>query len=415
MILVVLFITARAHTDIPELKVNYNEDSTEIEKTTSCGGVERWAVKVFTDPLAYTINWTPKPTSIAHLVAITTPTPSGSMPRYQPVEDSTYIVSCLITIKKDEADSDFHLVLSDGTHTLIGEVPCPGCASVAASPKIAQFIAARNWVIQNIGYGNVNNINLPPVTVTGVAFVDPPHGQTGAAPNNLEIHSIIDIHFTSTGMAPTITTLAATSVSLTSATLNGSVNPNNVSTTYHFEWGLTTSYGHSTTTASAGSGSSSVNVNTPISGLTAGTAYHFRIVATNSVGTTYGNDLPFTTQSGFSLPPEPTNYPTNFSGCDIRVQWTDATGPVIPTGYLVRMSSIGFNSIETPVDGIPVPDGVSDKNVLPGVQEAWFKNLSPNTTYYFKIFSYQGWGSSIDYKTNGQVPDVQETTQHCGD
>ena len=195
----VIFLTAHAHPGAPANRIPDNEDSTEIEKTTECGGVERWAVKVFTDPLANTINWTPKSTSIAHLVAITTPTPNANMTRYQAVEDSTYIVNCMITIKKDEADSDFHLVLSDGVHTLIGEVPCPGCASVAASPKIAQFIAARNWVVQNIGYGNINNVNIQPVTVTGVAFIDPPHGQTGAAPNYLELHSIIDIHFTSAG------------------------------------------------------------------------------------------------------------------------------------------------------------------------------------------------------------------------
>ena len=492
----VMIINAQSPPTLPQNKFNNDEDSTEIEKTTGCGGVERWAVKVFTDPLTNTINWTPKPTSVAHLVAISTPTPNANMPRYQAVEDSTYIVKCMITIKKDEADSDFHLVLSDGIHTLIGEVPCPNCTSVAASPKIAQFIMARNWVVQNIGYGN-KNVNIPPVTVTGVAFIDPPHGQTGAAPNNLELHSIIDIHYTSVGSAPTVTTLAASSVTTTTAMLNGIVNPNNLETTYHFEWGLTTSYGNSTIATSAGSGSSNINVNAGISGLSAGATNHFRLVAVNSNGTTNGNDVTLTTvsptlsvtpsnqnvtssagsisftitsnsawtatsnqswctvtpsgsgsgtitatylqnstvnprltnvtvtvtgltpvvvtvtQSGLPLPPEPTNFPTNFSGCNIHVNWTDATGAVVPTGYLIRMSNIGFNSIPTPVDGVPVPDSPSDKNVPAGVQEAWFKNLSPNITYYFKIFGYQGWGSSIDYKTNGQVPDVQETTELC--
>jgi len=33
--------------------------------------------------------------------------------------------------------------------------------------------------------------------VTGVAFIDPPHGQTGKAPNNIEFHPILDIHFAS--------------------------------------------------------------------------------------------------------------------------------------------------------------------------------------------------------------------------
>jgi hypothetical protein len=38
-------------------------------------------------------------------------------------------------------------------------------------------------------------VKIPDVEVTGVAFVDPPHGQTGKAPNNIEFHPILDIHF----------------------------------------------------------------------------------------------------------------------------------------------------------------------------------------------------------------------------
>ena len=96
------------------------EAATACGGSTSCGGTERWSEKVLTDALENTINFTPKPTSVAHLVAIVTPSPSTSMPRYQAVEDSTYIVTCKITIKKAETDDDYHLVLSDGTHTIIG-------------------------------------------------------------------------------------------------------------------------------------------------------------------------------------------------------------------------------------------------------------------------------------------------------
>jgi hypothetical protein len=492
----VLFIfhnTLIAQERVSEPKSDNEEENYDV----ACGGVERWAVKVFTDPLAGNINWTPKPTSIAHLVAISTPTPSASMPRYQPVEDSTYVVNCRITIKKDEADDDFHLVLSDGINTLIGEVPDPTCSSVSSSPKAAQFIAARNWVMQYIGSGNVNNVNLPPVTVTGVAFIDPPHGQTGEAPNHLELHSIFDIHFTPVGSAPSATTQAATSVATTSATLNGIVNPNSAATVYHFDWGLTASYGNATTSTSAGSGSAGINVSSSIPGLALGTMYHFRLVAVNSLGTTNGNDLTLTTispslsvapsnqpvtatsgttsftatsntnwttssdqswctptisgagngtvtanyqqnstnqsrvanitvtalgltpvtvtvtQGGLPVLPEPTNHPDNFSGCNIHLVWADATGAFVPTGYLIRMSNIGFDIIETPVDGTPVPDGPSDKNVAAGIQEAWFVNLTSNTAYYFKIFGYQAGGGMIDYKTDGQIPSVQKTTPIC--
>ena len=94
--------------------------------------------------------------------------------------------------------------------------------------------------------------------------------------------------------APAVVTLPATAVTGTTATLNGSVNPNGIATTYHFEWGTTASYGSVTSTISAGSGSTAVNVSANISGLTSGTTYHFRIAGTNSAGTSNGSDLTFT-------------------------------------------------------------------------------------------------------------------------
>ena len=108
--------------------------------------------------------------------------------------------------------------------------------------------------------------------------------------------------------------------------------------------------------------------------------------------------------------PEPTNYPTSFSSHNIQLQWTDATGTVVPDGYLVRMSTTSFAAIQSPVDGTSYPITASDHDVPFGVQYSWYKNLDTNTTYFFKVFGYTGTGSSIDYKTDGSVPQVQLTT-----
>jgi hypothetical protein len=96
---------------------------------------------------------------------------------------------------------------------------------------------------------------------------------------------------------PAATTKAATGVTTTEATLNGTVNPEGQETTYHFEYGKTTSYGTSipVPSASVGSGLSNVEESKTITGLEAGTLYHFRIVATNVSGTTDGEDKTFTT------------------------------------------------------------------------------------------------------------------------
>jgi hypothetical protein len=92
---------------------------------------------------------------------------------------------------------------------------------------------------------------------------------------------------------PTATTVAATLVTSTGATLNSTVNPNGLSTTIYFQYGLTTGYGSSTTSGSIGT--SSGNYGTAITGLSPNTTYHFRIVATSTGGTTDGSDLTFTT------------------------------------------------------------------------------------------------------------------------
>jgi hypothetical protein len=93
-------------------------------------------------------------------------------------------------------------------------------------------------------------------------------------------------------IAPTTTTGISTNVTGSSAKLNGTVNPNGLSTTYYFEWGTTTAYGNMapSSPASAGSGTGSVAVSTDISGLTTDAIYHYRLVATSSAGTSYGAD-----------------------------------------------------------------------------------------------------------------------------
>jgi hypothetical protein len=94
---------------------------------------------------------------------------------------------------------------------------------------------------------------------------------------------------------PSVETNPATYVSKTEATLHGAVNPRGTETKYYFEYGKTISYGMKTAEASAGSGASYVYEGKSIAGLEKGTTYHFRIVATNAKGTSYGSDQSFTT------------------------------------------------------------------------------------------------------------------------
>jgi homoserine acetyltransferase len=94
--------------------------------------------------------------------------------------------------------------------------------------------------------------------------------------------------------SPVVITNPATNVTSSSATLNGTVDPHGLTTTVYFQYGTTTSYGL-TTAAQSKTGNTYQAVAANISGLTASTTYHFRIVATNSAGTGYGSDRTFTT------------------------------------------------------------------------------------------------------------------------
>jgi hypothetical protein len=90
-------------------------------------------------------------------------------------------------------------------------------------------------------------------------------------------------------------TRPATDVTSTSATLNGAGNPAGVPTTYWFQYGRTTAYGSETPHRDAGSGTQSKNVSEPITGLSPGTTYHFRLVGQQAGGPVYGTDQSFTT------------------------------------------------------------------------------------------------------------------------
>jgi hypothetical protein len=100
---------------------------------------------------------------------------------------------------------------------------------------------------------------------------------------------------TAIAAAPTATTGPATNVTATTATVTGTVNPNGEPTTYYFEYGTTTDYGSRTPTENAGGGPNERSVSADVTGLAPSTTYHYRLVATNADGTTFGNDATFTT------------------------------------------------------------------------------------------------------------------------
>lgn len=99
--------------------------------------------------------------------------------------------------------------------------------------------------------------------------------------------------------APAADTRAASVVTAQGATLNGTVDDHGADTSVGFDYGTTTTYGSSAIatpgTLAAGRGQTAVSA--ALTGLTCGTTYHYRVSATNSAGTTHGDDLSVTTLS----------------------------------------------------------------------------------------------------------------------
>jgi hypothetical protein len=106
--------------------------------------------------------------------------------------------------------------------------------------------------------------------------------------------------------SPTVAPSATTSIGETSAELHGTVNPNDVATTYQFEYGLTSALGSVSPSpaASAGAGTAAVSEHTTITNLIPDTTYYFELAATSTAGTsttpletfkTTGNPAPVST------------------------------------------------------------------------------------------------------------------------
>ncbi len=176
-------------------------------------GTERWHIKTLADAGAGQIGSVPIVATVAQLRAFSAPAAfnkNNDASRYLPVEKTEYAVQALLVGFKEEADRDLHVVLADSahpTHTLIGEVPDPKCSTVVASGHAAQISAVRAAFTKcfgaaPIGGGLKKFAGKVIAKLTGVGFFDVLHGQTGVAPNGIELHPILKIKAVS-GLCPT--------------------------------------------------------------------------------------------------------------------------------------------------------------------------------------------------------------------
>lgn len=271
-----------------------------------------------------------------------------------------------------------------------------------------------------------NEVAASPNLVTGEEAVEVHCNLTGLSSANTYYYKVkaesdggIDqgsvFSFTTTSLqAPTVTTLNATTISPDGATLNGSVNANGLSTTIVFEYGETTSYGQTITAApSPVSGTTNTNVSAQLQNiLSSSTTYNYRIVATNEGGTSYGENIAFTT-SAAGLPSVTTQTPID---------------PSYNSAYFSgNITSLGNGAVQVTEHGHvwsatnPSPDldncdgftelGTTDQT---GVYTSYLSNLISDQSYYVKAYcenvSGLVYGNVVTFNTTMPEPSGIVTT-----
>jgi phosphodiesterase/alkaline phosphatase D-like protein len=190
--------------------------------------------------------------------------------------------------------------------------------------------------------------------------------------------------------APSATTGAASAIADTSTTVAGTVNPQGQSTGYEFQYGTTTAYGQHSDAASAGAGSADVPVTAPLSGLTPGTTYHFRVIATNDGGTTVGADQTFTT-TGTAPPPSPKATVTTGSATP-STSGATLTGSLNPNGVA---TSYYFELGTTSNYGQQTPPGAAGSGTQTVAVSAVVNGLKAKTTYHYRLVAVGPGGASL--------------------
>ena len=191
----------------------------------------------------------------------------------------------------------------------------------------------------------------------------------------------------------TVTTVAATNLTTTTATLNGSITASNLTVAAEFEYGLTApAYGTTVTaTPPSVSGNTATPINAAIAGLTVNNTYHFRAKGTNGSLIVYGNDMTFST----AVPPVITTAAATVVGATFATMNGTINPKNASTVVSFEYGTVLGGPYPTPVT---VP-GTYSGNSVQGFS-ATLSGLVINTTYYFRAKAVNAVGTYYGTEMN---------------
>jgi hypothetical protein len=186
-----------------------------------------------------------------------------------------------------------------------------------------------------------------------------------------------------TSSAPVAVTGSASSVTATSATLNGTVNPGSRATTWFIEYGTSTSYGTKTPVKDAGAGTSDIAVSAAVTGLAPGKTYHFRVVATSDAGTSRGADKTFLTTAA---PAVTTKAVSNVQDTSAKLNGSVNPNGQATTAYFEYGTSTAYG---TKTAAKSVGSGTGSTGIAVAIS-----GLAASTTYHVRLVATNGAGTS---------------------
>jgi hypothetical protein len=274
----------------------------------------------------------------------------------------------------------FVATIDDGTHgspAAVGVDPTSGDvfvgASASAGVQITEFATSGAIPPQSFGIPHL-------LGVTGVA-VNHTTGSAYAADNGS-----VTVQRYNAYAGPTVVTTPSAAVSPTSETLNGTVNPGGAAATFHFEYGLDTNYGTSTTETSAGSGNSADPVSDTATPLIPNTTYHYRTVGANDLGSIVGNDQTFTTAAVAPTVDGTLPFATDITAAAARLNVT-----VNPNGSDTYYR-VEYGTTTAYGSTAPQPDGYAGAGSAGATFPVDVDGLTPSTVYHFRIVADNGTG-----------------------